>query len=116
MDEKQFKEQVMKLKTRLNPPDDMDTETFDKLLEQLVEDTFYIAMNNLYPFENEYPDKLPKKYENWQIRVCKYLWTNAKFLGIIQYSENGVTLIFNGDYIPNTLMNELIPYAKLLRR
>lgn len=116
MDEKQFKEQVMKLKTRLNPPDDMDTETFDKLLGQLVEDTFYIAMNNLYPFENEYPDKLPKKYENWQIRVCKYLWTNAKFLGIIQYSENGVTLIFNGDYIPNTLMNELIPYAKLLRR
>ncbi len=116
MDIEQFKSQVEKLKQRIKPLDDMDTKTFDSLMEQLVEDTFYIAMNNLYPFEDEYPEKLPKKYENWQIRVCKYLWTNAKFLGIIQYSENGVTLIFNGDYIPSTLMNELIPYAKVLSK
>lgn len=116
MDEKQMKEQVEKLKKRLNPTDDMDTATYNSLLEQLVEDTFYVAMNNLYPFEEEYPDKLPKKYENWQLRVCKYLWTNAKFLGIIQYSENGVTLIFNGDYIPSSIMNELIPYAKIIHK
>lgn len=116
MDEEQKQKQVEQLKKRVKPIDDMDSETFNSLVEQLVEDTYSIAMNNLYPFEDEYSPTLPKKYENWQLRVCKYLWVNAKFLGIIQYSENGITLIFNDDYIPSSLMNELMPYAKIIRK
>ena len=111
MDDNQFNKQLEKLKKRIPQEAEMTEENYVRVLTDLLEDSFSIAMNELFPYKKVLPELLPSRYENWQIRVCQYIHSNAEFLGLMSYEENGIKISFSSDNIPNSIMNELIPYA-----
>lgn len=87
----------------------------EELLEILLEDVKYIALNELYPYEEILPDELPKRYLNWQLRVCEYLYKHRDMIGLKSYSENEISMEFTSDFIPKSFMRELVPYAGAIR-
>lgn len=108
-EEQEEDEQLIALRKRLPNVD-------DETLEILLEDSKYIALNELYPFEEVLPTELPSKYLNWQLRVCEYMYKHKDLLGVKEYSENEIKITFTSDNIPNSFMNELVPYAGAVRR
>ena len=108
-EEQEEDEQLKALKKRLPNVDD-DT------LEILLEDAKNIALNELYPFEEVLPEELPSKYLNWQLRVCEYMYKHKDLIGVKEYAENEISITFTSDNIPNSFMNELVPYAGAVRR
>lgn len=86
------------------------------ILQNLLEDSKNIALNNLFPFEDKLPEELPPKYLNWQLRVCEYMYKHRDMLGIESYSENGMNIKFFSDNVPKSFMNELVPYAGSINR
>lgn len=113
MNKEQFERQLNALKNRIARKDNQSNENYISYLTQLLEDTFNIAIHLIYPYE-ENIDTLPTIYENWQLRVCSYLDSKADFLGITSYSENGIRIDFGSDHIPNTLLNEIVPYVGVI--
>lgn len=114
MEKKQLERQLEKLKKRVHQTETQSDEEYIETLTQLLEDTFTIAINELYPFDFGLIDELPKKYENWQIRVCSYLNKNIELLGIKSYDENGIKIELTSDSIPSSYMNELISTVGIL--
>ena len=102
------KKQLELLEKRLP---DADSET----LEMLLDDVKSIALNTLYPYEEILPEVLPPKYWNWQLRVCEYLYKHKDTLGIKEYAENEISIVFFSDSLPKSFMNELVPYAGAIR-
>lgn len=113
MEKEQLERQLEKLKKRIRQNENQSDEEYLETLTQLLEDTFAIAINELFPYENEVA-LLPTKYENWQLRVCSYLNKNAELLGIVSYAENGIKIELSSDNIPTSYMNELIASVKVL--
>ena len=103
-DDTEEDEQLIALRKRLPGVDD-DT------LEILLEDSKNIALNELFPFEDILPTELPKKYLNWQLRVCEYMYKHKDLIGVKEYAENEISITFTSDNIPKSFMNELVPYA-----
>ena len=110
MNNNEYENQIKKLSSRI--PFDVDIfETEDnwrKILKMLLEDSCYIALETLYPYNHEYDETmLPKKYYNWQIRCCIELYNLADKQGFTNYSENGLSFAKLSDGLSNDLMNKL---------
>ena len=61
------------------------------VIEDLLENSKFIALSNIYPYEDYSEMELPKKYLNWQIRASIELYNLADKFNFINYSENGLT-------------------------
>ena len=92
--------------------------TYEAYLNSLLEDAKNIALNEIYPFLDNYEGiELPSKYLNWQIRAAKELHANSGLAGFKSYSENGLSYSKDNDGpLSTTLMNELIPRASAPKR
>lgn len=72
-------------------------------------------LNKLYPFESdEYAREWLSKYDNLQIRMAVYLINKQGAEGETSHSENGVSRMYSSADIPNAMLNEITPFAKVL--
>ena len=96
------------LKRRI-PYDETINETYEsyiKMLEDILEDSKNVAFEILYPYE-EYPEELPSRYHNWQLRACVELYNLADKAGITNYSENGISWSKLNDGLSVSLLTAL---------
>lgn len=86
-----------------------DNETYEKVLNRLLDDSKYIALSLRFPYRDYSEMELPKKYYNWQLRCCEELYTGIGRNGIKSYAENGLSWTRDSAYISTGLVNEIEP-------
>ena len=86
-----------------------DNETYEKVLNRLLDDSKYIALSLRYPYEDYSELELPNKYKNWQLRCCEEIYQGIGTQGLKSYSENGLSWTRDSGYISNELANEIEP-------
>lgn len=84
-------------------------ETYIKVLKRLLDDSKYVALSLRYPYQDYSELKLPKKYENWQLRCCSEIYNGIGTEGIKSYSENGLSWTRDSGYVSNELRGEIEP-------
>ena len=88
-----------------------DETTYNKVLENLLEDSKYIALSLRFPYQDFSDRELPSKYNNWQLRCCEELYHLIGSVNIKSYSENGLSWTRDSAYLSNQLVNEIEPYV-----
>jgi len=99
------------LKERIEYDENIFTnnETYEKVLNRLLDDSKYIALSLRYPYKDYSDIELPKKYNNWQLRCCEELYNSIGTQGIKSYSENGLSWTRDSGYISYELRDEIQP-------
>ena len=64
---------------------------YEQILTDLLNDTKFICLSLLFPYEDYAEYELPTRYYNWQLRACVELYNLADKLSIKDYSENGIS-------------------------
>lgn len=107
-----------KLKKRIIYNEDIftNTENYEMVLDDLLEDSKYIALSTLFPYDDYSAIELPTMYNNWQIRACIELYNMADKSIYKSYSENGINFSKDSDGLSNSLMSELIPKVGIPKR
>jgi len=93
-----------------------DNETYEKVLNRLLDDSKYIALSLRYPYKDYSEMELPKKYNSWQIRCSEELYNQIGNIGIKSYSENGLNWTRDSGYISNELRGEIEPMAGYIKK
>lgn len=88
-----------------------DNETYEKVLNRLLDDSKYIALSLRYPYKDFSNMELPTKYNNWQLRCCEELYNAIGNQGIKHYAENGLSWTRDSGYISYELRGEIEPLA-----
>lgn len=101
--------QLEKLKLRLDITDD----TSDDLLSAYLTDAAQKILNKLYPFEPEINALLPTRYEPLQLDVAEYMFLKRGAEGETSHSENGINRHYESADVPESLLREVTPYAKV---
>lgn len=91
-------------------------DNYDLVISSLLEDSKYIGLATLYPYEDYSVMDLPTRYKNWQIRACIELYNMADKAMLVSYSENGIGFSKLTDGLSISLMNELIPKVGIPKR
>jgi hypothetical protein len=110
MNEEEEVTQLDKLKIKIPYDEDIfgSNENYLMVLNDLLEDSKYILLETLYPF-NDFEDyAIPEKYYNWQLRCCVELYNLADKQGITNYAENSLSWTKLSDGLSNTLMNKIV--------
>lgn len=104
--------QLTLLKDRIEYDENIfgDNETYEKVLNRLLEDSKYIALSIRYPYQDFSNMELPNKYKNWQLRCCQEIYNGIGTEGIKSYSENGLSWTRDSGYISYELRNEIESY------
>lgn len=87
---------------------------YEKVLNQLLDDSKHIALSIRFPFQDYSNLSLPKKYENWQIRCCVELYNTIGKENIKSYSENGIQWTKDGTNISKDLKEEIVPMVGVI--
>ena len=111
MDNEDINAQLEKLERRIKYDSDIfgTQANYEQVLRDLLEDSMYIGLSILFPFEDFSEMSFPKKYYNWQIRCCVELYNNTGATNIASYSENGLSWTKFKDGLSQDLLNELMP-------
>ena len=86
-----------------------DNETYEKVLNRLLDDSKYVALSLRYPYQDYSSMNLPLKYYNWQLRCCEEIYKGIGKEGIKSYSENGLNWTRDSGYISYELRGEIEP-------
>ena len=86
-----------------------DNETYEKVLNRLLDDSKYVALSLRFPYQDYSNIELPKKYNNWQLRCCEEIYNGIGTEGIKSYSENGLSWTRDSGYISYELRGEIEP-------
>lgn len=89
--------------------------TYEKVLNNLLEDSKYIALSIRFPFQDYYDRELPPKYNNWQLRCCEELYSLIGKLNIKSYAENGISWTRDSGNISDSLTNEIMPTVGVIK-
>lgn len=84
-----------------------DNNTYEKVLNRLLDDSKYIALSLRFPYDDYSNIELPKKYNNWQLRCSVELYQSIGTEGIKSYAENGLSWTRDSGYISYELRNEI---------
>jgi len=84
-----------------------DEETYEKVLNRLLEDSKYIALSIRFPYQDYSNMELPSKYKNWQLRCCQEIYQGIGTEGIKSYAENGLSWTRDSGYISYELRSEI---------
>lgn len=106
-----MEEQLEKLKLRIpyNEEAFESKESYETVLNQLLEDSKSVALSDLYPFVDWSEKELPKKLYNWQLRACVQYYNFLGTEGIKAYAENGLSYTKMEDGLSSDLINEIMP-------
>lgn len=86
-----------------------DDETYEKVLNRLLEDSKYVGLSLRFPYVENWDIDLPKKYLNWQLRCCQEIYEQIGTIGLKSYAENGLSWTRDSTYISYELRNEIEP-------
>lgn len=86
-----------------------DNETYEKVLNRLLDDSKYVALSLRFPYKDYSTLELPIKYNNWQLRCCEEIYNGIGTEGIKSYSENGLSWTRDSGYISYDLRGEIEP-------
>lgn len=105
------KKQIDKLIERIPYDEEIfgNSTNYKLVISDLIENSKYIALATLYPYEDYSEMELPNKYLNWQIRASIELYNLADKSALINYSENNLTWSRLTDGLSRSLMVELVP-------
>lgn len=101
--------QLPKLKLKIPYDEDIfdNTTSWENCLKDLLDDSKFIALEVLFPYEDWECYVLPKKYYNWQLRCCIEKYNLADKQGLTNYSENSLSWSKLTDGLSNDLMSKL---------
>ena len=104
-------EQLEKLKQRIDFEENIfgDYNTYEKVLNNLLEDSKYIALSLRFPYQDFSNKDIPNQYKNWQIRCSIEIYQNIGREGIKSYSENGLNWTRDSGYLTPELVGEIEP-------
>ena len=105
------------LKERIEYDKDIfqDNETYEKVLNRLLEDSKYVGLSLRFPYLDNWDIELPNKYKNWQIRCCTEIYEQIGTIGLKSYAENGLSWTRDSTYISNELRGEIEPMAGYIK-
>lgn len=92
-----------------------DEETYEKVLNRLLEDSKYVGLSLRYPYQDYSKLELPDKYKNWQIRCSEEIYKGIGHVGLKSYSENGLSWTRDSGYISYELREEIEPLAGYIK-
>lgn len=81
---------------------------YEQILTDLLNDSKFICLSLLFPYEDYVNYKLPERYYNWQLRACVELYNLADKISVKDYSENGISWSRLKDGLSLSLTNEII--------
>lgn len=89
-------------------------ETDESVISIFLEMAKATILNRLYPYETD-EEKLVwiSKYDMLQCKIATYLLNKRGAEGEITHSENGISRTYSSSDIPNALLNEITPFAKV---
>ena len=93
-----------------------DSETLENVtLGSYLDLAGQVILSKLYPFEGQSDGKaVPERYEGLQIRIAVY-WINKRGAeGEIQHIENGIHRNYGSSDIPEAMLKEIVPFAKVV--
>ena len=91
-------------------------EVYEQAIQDLLDDTKYIALSIRFPYEDFSDMELPKKYYNWQLRASVELYNLADKGSLLSYSENGLSWTRLSDGLSRSLIAELMPKVGIPKR
>lgn len=102
--------QITLLKSMTGEDDDTVLAAYLSLAEQSL-------MNRLYPYKTV--DELsgmqfPSQYDAVKVRAAAYMLNKRGAEGETSHSENGINRSYDSSDLPNSLLNEIVPFAKML--
>ena len=110
MNESELEIQLASLKERI--PFDIalheNKRIYEQILTDLLNDSKFICLSLLFPYEDYANYELPKRYYNWQLRACVELYNLADKISVKDYSENGISWSRLKDGLSSYLTGELI--------
>lgn len=65
-----------------------------------------------YPFDDDV-EEVPTKYHVLQCEIASYLMGRVEALGEIRHNENGVDITWASSDVPEDMLKEVIPYARV---
>lgn len=89
-------------------------EIYEGTLNNLLEDSKYIALSLRYPYQDYTEYELPKKYYNWQLRCCSELYNLIDSQNIKSYSENGLSWTRDSANLSTSLVEEIEPMVGII--
>ena len=92
-----------------------DNNTYEKVLNRLLDDSKYIALSLRYPYQDYSTMELPAKYNNWQLRCSEELYNGIGTEGIKSYSENGLSWTRDSGYVSYELRGEIEPMVGYIK-
>ena len=107
MDNSKTQEDKLKIRIPYNENIHKSKDNYNSIIESLLEDSKNIGLSLRFPFEDYSIQKLPVKYNNWQIRCCLELYKLAGNENIKKYAENGLNWEMFRNGLSMDLRNEI---------
>ncbi len=92
----------------------MTDETDDDILSVALENAESVILNRLYPFGAD-GTILPTRYDYLQVRIAAYFLNKRGAEGEVQHNENNVYRYYESGDVPNSLLDEIVPFAGAIR-
>lgn len=85
------------------------------VLGDYLDDAESLIMSKLYPFEGQAAGKsMPSRYDSLQIRIVIYNLAKRGAEGEIQHIENGIHRNYGSSDVPEQMLKEIVPCARVL--
>ena len=100
-------DKLTELRTMIEPSEDNDA-TLLSYLRQAKD----LILNRMYPYLDgrAYEDlELPRRYEHKQVQLAAYLLNKRGAEGQTRHIENGVSRTYQGAYVPQDLLCDIMP-------
>ena len=96
---------------RLEILGDKEDDSKDDIFKLRLEDAQEIYLTSVYPFNHSISEMPTERSQNWQVRCAIELYnlTEDGLSNAIQYSENGLSIMFAKAGLSKDLLSELPP-------
>ena len=74
------------------------------------------VLNRMYPFKDDYEGLVvPDRYVAVQLKIANYMINKIGAEGQIQHIENGIHRNYGDADIPDSMLNDVVPYVQAIR-
>lgn len=94
---------------RIEILEDENDSSHDDIFNIKLEDAKYEYLRLVYPYDRTITELPDDRAKNWQTKCAIELYRLMGEEGVIQYSENGLTIIKSKAGLSKDLLNELPP-------